>query len=87
MFEFDVNQDLQFIVSSHDAQILSHDLGRTVRPEEIVNFYRDGNNFYWHLLGLNFVHMTSLQYQQYCEDLAEYEAEFVEKLAPVSVVI
>ncbi|WP_413167767.1 hypothetical protein ACL6C3_13830 [Capilliphycus salinus ALCB114379] len=87
MFEFDVNQDLQSIVTSHDAQILSHDLGRTVRPEEIVTFYRDGNDFYWHLLGLNFVRMTSLQYQQYCEYLAEYEAELAGELAPVSAVI
>ncbi len=87
MFEFDVNKDLQSIVTSHDAQILSHDLGRTVRPEEIVTFYRDCNDFYWHLLGINFVRMTSLQYQQYCEDLAEYEAELAEELAPVSAVI
>ncbi|MEA5521386.1 hypothetical protein [Limnoraphis robusta] len=78
MFEFELNQELKDIVTEYDAKILSHDLGRTVKPEEIVEFIREENLFLWVLYGLKFVVMTSEQYQQYCEDIAENEAELAQ---------
>jgi hypothetical protein len=75
MFEFELNQELKDIVTEYDAKILSQDLGRTVKPEEIVQFIREENLFLWVLYGFKFVVMTSSQYQQYCEDIAENEAE------------